>query len=92
MARDIESQLNPEDNKTFIIGEKQYRQFDYVNYDNGDGIEKNWQLGGFDGEQVRLFKGYGGEQDKNIKDTYLDLGKFIQKTISVDKFIKLQEL
>jgi|GEM_PF-5154546 hypothetical protein len=89
MTRNIESQPSPEsDGKTLVIGEKEYKKGDSVNFDNGDGIEKDWFLDDFYGKEVKILKFTGG-RDINPSENIYDRGvKIMKKTVPVEQFIK----
>ena len=86
----IESQPNsePEENKKVIrIGEKEFKRGDFVNYDNGDGIEKDWTLMSFDGKEVKIFKLIGvTEEHSTLKALPLN-NRYIEKIVPIDEFI-----
>ena len=89
MPRSIESQPTPEENEEIIrIGDREYKKGDLVNFNNGDGVEKDWSLIGFNDKEVKISKVIGEKESPSGK--YNRNARFIDKTVNMDEFIELQ--
>ncbi len=74
------------DKNVLRIGELEFRAGDTVNFDNGDGIEKDWKLLNFTESEVTVCKAIGRGL-KDIKHTMYDGDMtMLTKVVRIDTF------